>query len=230
MRSAITYRVSGNALMFAGLLWAIGTVLAPRGPMNTLAQVTPMVGPLWVAGYLVLGVAAVVWIPGIVALYKHFVEGEQETWALAFVTVGVVGMTVTLITTVLVALAVPNFVRLASASPQPTSFEPAFAVLGSAIGSLIIVAPLLNWIALLLLSVAMMPDRAWPRTIVWGAMVCAVVEAIGPFLLVGHYTLPRLLLLLGFMYVIVLGGYISRLGRVPKPEAAAPQPKVGTGA
>lgn len=227
MRSALVYRVSGNSLMYAALLWAIGIVLMPRFPARTWAQVTAAVGPAWVAVGLLLVAGCVLGIVAMVGLYRHFAGGEQEGWALIGVTCGVLGMIVTAIAAVLSGIGQPVLVRFACAAPQPSSLESAHVALKSAALALWVVGGALNWLALLPFSLAMLSDRAWSRAIAWSTMTCAVVETLAPPLLLGQPAIVRLVMLLGFAYLVVLGSVMARMGRVATPAAA--QPEVGAG-
>ncbi len=227
MRSASLYRVSGNSLMYAALLLAIGTVLLPRGPVTSIATASARVGPAWVIAHALMVVGGVLGLMAIVGFYRNLADDEHEGWALAFLATGAVGMVLTVLLATVSGVSEAMYVRWVRALPPPAGVEPAQAALTAVIGGLYLVENTVTWLCLVPLALVMRPDALWPRWLVWGALACGVIEAAGPLVLAGHPTLTRLLTLLGFRYLVLLGGASANRGRAPRPQAAPVQPGVG---
>jgi hypothetical protein len=230
MRSLSLYRMSGQCLMYAGLLWAVSLVIEPPGPAATLAEVTSRLGVRWTVSGL-LGILAVVLATvAIIGVYRHFQDGEQEGWALVSLSANVAALVAGLVGGIFWTLGLPMLVSFANGAPEPATYEPArAAILAVTIGAHTVSSALL-WLSLLPLTIAMLRDRVWPRAIAWSALVCGIVEAGGPFVLRGNTTARHLLMLLGFAFLVVLGGTIARLGRAPKEVATAPPAETSAGA
>jgi hypothetical protein len=214
--------------MYAALLWAISAVLTPRGSMSTIADVTPQAGPAWAIAAVLSVMAAILGLAAMLGIYRHFADTAQEAWARVFLACGLIGMTTLVVLSALSGVAEPFLIGLAGSTATPASFDPGQGALVSAIGALYVVGFSLNWLALVPLALAMLPDRSWPRSIAWGTLACGIVELVGSFVLLRHHTLPRLLALLGFAFLVLLGATIVRLAG--PAEAAAPQPQVGVNA
>ena len=223
MRSDSLYRTSGSCLMYAALLWAISAVLTPRGSMSTIAEVAPQAGLAWVIAAALSVAASILGLAAMLGMYRHFADTPQEGRAVLFLGCGLLGMTTTVVVSALSGIGEPLIVGLANGVPTPASFDPGQAALVSAVGALYLVGFGLNWLALVPLALAMLADKVWPRVIVWCTLACGVVELVGAFTLIRHHTLPRLLALVGFAYLVVLGAVIARLGRKAEPTIVPPE-------
>ncbi len=234
MRSASLYRASGNCLMYAGLLWAIGIVLMPRGPMATLGDLRILAGPAWIASALLMILGVALGLSGMLGLYRHFAGGEQEGWALLFLGTAMLGMVLSVVANAVSGIGIPVLLQLASGAADPATLEPAAAGLVTFLAAVYNVDNLLNGLAFVPLGVAMLRDHTWPRWLAWGCLVYALVVVVAPFALIPRDTMTapgtstpfRLTLLLGFAFVVVLGAMVARLGRVPAAPVAE---EVGAG-
>lgn len=221
MRSASVYRVSGNSLMLAAVLWVVSLLLLPRGTANTVAEAFAHIGPLWITSALLGLLGFVLAIAGMVGFYRHFVGSEQEGWALLGTTTGVAGAILYSAAMAIAAVGLPFLLQMAQTAGQPPS-EAAGAAMILTLSGLYAVGGTLMWLALIPYGLAMLRDAAWPRAVAWGAVVAGIVEPLGGIVLMRR-ELPWLLLsILGFAFLALLGNVMVRIPRVATP---APTPE-----
>ncbi len=218
MRSASLYRMSGQCLMYAGLLWAISMVVEPPGPAATFADVTARLGAQWTVSGLLGILAAVLALVALIGVFRHFQDGEQEPWALVGLSAGVAALLAGLVGGMIWTVGVPVVVGYANGA---AAYEPARAAVLAVTNGVRTISFALLWLALVPLSIAMLRDRVWPRAIAWGTLAFGIVEAAGPYVLANFTPARHTLALLGFAFLVVLGAAIARLGRVPVAAPAA---------
>ncbi len=223
MRSASLYRVSGNSLIVAALLWALSLLLLPKGPTNTIAEAMARVGPAWIISGVLMTLGCIAGMVGMVGLYRHFTGSDREGWVLLGAAAGVSGALLAMASMAIAAVGLPIALRMVQDATLATP-EPAEAALLLAVSSLYILGGTLMWLGLLPFGYGMLGDRLWSRPIAWGAIVIGVVEAIGGFVLMTSDLPLVLLMIVGFAFLAVLGNALARSPRALGKVAPVEQP------
>jgi hypothetical protein len=212
MRSPSLYRVCGNSLMAAGLLFAVALVLMPALRAPDLAAARSLVGAAWIVAAWLAGVGMVLTVAANIGIYRHFAGGPQEGWAVLALATALVGAILATFSFALNGAGQPALLQLAAAAPQGASLDPAQTALAAVASGGYAMGGVLLWLAGLPLGYAMLKDRAWPRFVAWTSLAIALVEEVAGFTLLHHHQLHRLVLLLGFAFLVYLGATFTRLG------------------
>lgn len=222
MRRASLYRMSGNSLMLSGLLFALAVILLPRARTTSIAEVLPMVGAAWVAAGVLAILGAVLSMAAMIGVYRHFMDTEQEPWALLALGASICGTALGVLSGGLVALGQPLMLAAAGAATSPAAYDPGQAAFATVFATTFVISGTVMWLSLIALGVAMLHDPVWPRWIVRGAALVGAVEVLAPFALMGQPMVSRLVTVLGFAYLVFLGNAITRIPRTGAVKAATP--------
>ncbi len=227
MRNAALYRMSGYCLILGALLSTAAMLLLPQGGSSP-AEVVARLGPRWMGAGALLILANVLLIAGAIGIYRHFVGGEQEGWALLAVVAYATGAVTEIGGMALGTLGLSGLHQMVLTTGALATGQPAEGALISGMWALAAVGSTLGWLSLVPLGVAMLRDGVWSKFVAWGAIPFGVVEAVGGFLVTSNHLAALMLLILGFAYVALLGNVVIRIPRAA-PVGPAPAAEVGGG-
>ncbi len=227
MRSASLYRMSGYCLILGALLSTVAMLLLPQGGSSP-AEVVARLGPRWMSAGALLILGNVLLIAGAIGIYRHFVGGEQEGWALLAAVACATGLITESGGMAIGTLGLSGLHQMVLTTGALATGQPAEGALISGMGALAAVGGTLGWLALVPLGVAMRRDVVWSKFVARGAIAFGVVEAVGGFLVTSNRLAALMLMILGFAYVALLGNAVIRIPRAA-PVSPARTAEVGGG-
>ncbi|MGH7530159.1 MAG: hypothetical protein ACREMN_07230 [Gemmatimonadales bacterium] len=210
MRNPSLYRIGGAALVAGAVLNAAGVLLHAPQPLNLAAYAAAAASGGWMASHWFLALGATLVVAGLFALTRHLFTTRAEGWAvLGFAATAVTGALFVAVVAPEIA-AFPALLQAAGAGSEVAAEHAYLAVNSTLMGLMHVAAPIF-WAGTVCYGLALLADAAFPRWLAQAGIAVGVVE-IGSFLFVTqNWTVLRLVLLAGFVWLGLVGNSLARV-------------------